>query len=72
MGCTRLSDWHFTPLLFEAYSCNRYDDETKPYLGDMYKTAWILASDKQTKDKIGFVSPLDPRHKEIRNDEGYS
>lgn len=53
---------------WEAFECSKYDDSRMPALHDLYQTAWILESDKRTK-KIGFVSPQDKRHQEIRNTE---
>lgn len=48
--------------------CNKYDDRTKPSLGDMMEIAWTLQTGSNRK--VGFLSPDELRERERRNGDG--
>jgi len=55
--CNGIGGLESTPLPFEAYDCNEYDDKRLPSKSDMYQTAWILRTDPKQKGTLGFFSP---------------
>lgn len=41
--------------------CSGYDNKAMPSMGDLYETAWVLATSSATR-KIGFLSPEERRN----------
>lgn len=56
-------------IRFRVTKCGAYDDRAKTSIGDLYRTAWILSTDK--KRQIGFAPYKKWKEENPRDLEAY-
>ena len=65
----RCSDMGQT-IRFKVTECTSYSDKGRPHLADLYRSAWILSTDKKNR-QIGFLPYKKWKEENPRDSEAY-